>query len=349
MSAQSVQPAERAPHWLALDGLRGIAVLLVVADHGGFTFRRPLGAAGVTIFFVLSGFLITNVITRSRNTGAWSFREFFSNRMIRLYPALLAMVLVVGLWWLLAGRPLGSLLEYAGSTLLYLEDFFHVAHNMTVFGHTWSLSVEEQFYVLWPFIVPLARTKRAALWIVGAGIGGSIILRLGLLRWGFADFSYGNVATNAYALLIGCGIALLRPSFGRRRGVAGVIAAVALIVFAFAPKVPEAAIVAPIFVAVAAGVLLVAVLPGSRLLELPPLRFAGRISYALYLWHWPLLLMAGVLDHGVGALPALALSIVVATASTLLVEEPLRRRWRSRHTRWRRKVEDQPPARNLGT
>lgn len=91
--------------WLALDGLRGVAVLMVVADHGGFVDRGPLGAAGVTIFFVLSGFLITHVIVQARERGEWSMRRFLFARVVRLMPALIAMEVVVTLWWLLEATP----------------------------------------------------------------------------------------------------------------------------------------------------------------------------------------------------------------------------------------------------
>ncbi|WP_166788823.1 acyltransferase [Cryobacterium sp. TMT4-31] len=323
------------PYWLALDGLRGLAVLLVLGDHSGLIAKgHPAGAVGVTIFFVLSGFLITNVISVARDRGTWSFRNFFGNRLARLFPALILMELVIGTWWLLDGRPWQLLLEYVASATLYLEDFLHGRHNQTLLSHTWSLAVEEQFYLIWPFLVPvMMRSKRSIVWMVGVLVAVSIGSRLVLAAAGMANFAYANIVTNAYALLIGCAIALLSLRIRQRqyRVILGAAAGLVLIFCAVGPVVPQGYIILPILAAFAAGILVLSILDGSDVFEWAPLRFVGRISYSLYLWHWPLLLMSGSLFGGGAALPMIALSFVIATASTLLVEEPIRRAWRRRN------------------
>jgi peptidoglycan/LPS O-acetylase OafA/YrhL len=288
--------------------------------------------AGVTIFFVLSGFLITSLIRRARERGQWSLVQFFGDRAARLFPALLLMELMITVWWLAAGRAFGQLVGHLAAATFYVEDFLHQA-DATILAHTWSLATEEQFYLLWPLTLPfLLRAKRPLAW-VGMLVVGSWAARLGLSAAGYLDFSYANIVSNAYALLLGCGLAIWRPTMPRgqlqRLVPLGALVVIGLLVAA-GWRIPNPYINVPIAVSVLAVIAVAYSLPGVPLLEIGPLRFFGRISYALYLWHWPLLFLTDQVYGRVEAIPMLLLSFALATASTFYVEEPIRQAWRQR-------------------
>jgi peptidoglycan/LPS O-acetylase OafA/YrhL len=196
--------------WHALDGLRGVAVLLVLVEHL-YGPAQGTGALGVGIFFVLSGFLITSVILRDREAGTWSFRTFITGRAVRLGPAMLAMVASFSALWLASGRSASALAGHAAQALLYVEDFTRADGGNTVFGHTWSLAVEEQFYLLWPLALPfvLRLNARARLATLGVTIGLSIAVRLAAAQADLTDLAYAGLPTNLYAMLLGCVVARL--------------------------------------------------------------------------------------------------------------------------------------------
>ncbi len=320
---------ERGRRWRALDGLRGVAVLMVLVDHTGLIpgAHPTLGAAGVTVFFVLSGFLITNVIIDTRDRDDWSLRAFLMARVVRLLPALLVMQAVAAAWWVLAGRPFADLFWQIVSATLYLENLFPGDGTSTdLLAHTWSLATEEQFYLLWPLVLPLILRSWSPLLLIVCGVLASIVARL-WLGFNGHDGTSVSLPANAFSLLLGGVLAIERPTIGRGRVQrAGVFVGLALIV----ALVGAPLILAPVGVAVVAVFVVAFALPGVPLLEGRWLRFVGRISYALYLWHWPVLVLLDQVDGGTSAWPALVLSFALATASTLWLEEPLRRRWRAR-------------------
>ncbi len=323
----AVSTREGAPYWPALDGLRGVAMLIVIVAHAGF-IPRGSGGIGVTVFFVLSGFLITQVLLRREH----GLGHFYANRAVRLVPALVLMVVVVGVLWLVQGRAAGTYAEYAFASLLYVENFFPVSHALEVLNHCWSLAVEEQFYLLWPLVLPffIRRSVQSRFWWGCMFVAVLAALRLAVHVAGFPLLSYVSLPTNAYALLMGCLLALAPwPPAWRRTSLAG---GLLLLVFALAavPFAPGQVISGALIGAGAATLLVHGAVQGSALLSWLPLRFAGRISYAWYLWHWPLLWLSGTTFDGVGALPMIGVSFVVAVASTVWLEEPLRAAWRRR-------------------
>ncbi len=319
--------------WAALDGLRGVAVLMVLVDHSGLIpgAHPNLGAAGVTIFFVLSGFLITNVIVGTRERGEWSMRRFLLARVVRLMPALLVMEAVMLAWWLVAGRPFGDVGWEIVATTLYMANMFPGGVDDPL-AHTWSLAIEEQFYLLWPLVLPLVLRARSPILVIGAAVAGSIMTRLVLAVHGRAldlPFDVFSLPSYAFALLLGGFVAIDRLVVAPGRAQClGVVIGLGVI----AAMVGVPAGLGPIVIAFAAAFVLTLALPGVGFLEVRWLRFVGRVSYALYLWHWPVLVLTGQALGGVSALPALVLSFVLAVASTLWLEEPLRRRWRARRT-----------------
>jgi len=311
----------RLGHRPALDGLRGVAILLVVADHGGY-LREPAGGIGVTVFFVLSGFLITRVIVEARDSGTWSMPAFVANRFVRLFPALLLMVTVVSAVMAQRGFRADRIADHAVPALTYVQN---MAPRMRfpVFGQTWSLAVEEQFYLLWPLALPWVLGRaRPRLVLLGA-IAGSAAMMIAV--------PHDWLPMHAYALLSGCLLALLGPLPGRwwlvPAGALGLVVSIVL-----APSFHQIYVYGPLVATPAAVLLVAGGVHGNGVLELPLLRFFGRISYAWYLWHVPMLRLTETTFGRTAAIPSIALSLVAAVMSTLLLEEPLRRAWRVRHS-----------------
>jgi peptidoglycan/LPS O-acetylase OafA/YrhL len=190
-----------------------------------------------------------------------------------------------------------------------------------VFSHTWSLGIEEQFYLLWPLALPWVLRRRAPLPALVALIAASVTVAIMVpVDW---------LPMHAYALLSGCTLALAGPPSPRSWllpvGTLGLAGALAV-----APQLSQIYLYGPMLATPAAVLLVAGAAASSRVLELPHLRFIGRISYALYLWHVPLFRLSGTTYAGTAALPWIGLAGVLAVASTLVLEEPLRRAWRSR-------------------
>lgn len=316
---------ERRP---ALDGLRGVAVVIVIADHAGF-LPEPDGGIGVTLFFVLSGFLITRVIVEARESRAWSMAGFVANRFVRLFPALALMVAVVSGILLARGLPVRDVTARALPALTYVQN---MAPRMSfpVFGQTWSLGVEEQFYFLWPLALPWVVRRARPRVFLAVVIAGSVAVEILFPRdW---------LPMHAYALLAGCALALRPPGLVTRwMFPAGALALA--VSMAIGPSFSQLYVYGPMIATPGAVLMVAGALPGNRVLEASPLRLTGRISYAVYLWHVPLLRLTGTTYARAAAIPAILLAVIVATASTLIIEEPLRRAWRLRHSRVRN---DQP-------
>ena len=305
----------------ALDGLRGAAVLIVIADHAGF-LPEPDGGIGVTLFFVLSGFLITRVIVEARESRTWSMAGFVANRFVRLFPALFLMVAVVSGLLLTRGLSVRDVTARALPALTYVQNM-QPRRSYPVFGHTWSLGVEEQFYLLWPLALPwvIRRARPWPSWRWSSPVPSAVEIL----------FARDWLPMHAYALLAGCALALRRPGPAHRwMFPAGALAlAVAMVL---GPHFSQLYVYGPMIATPGAVLMVAGALSGNRLLEASPLRLTGRISYAAYLWHVPLLVLTGTVYAGAAAIPPVVLSVIVATASTLIIEEPLRRAWRLRRS-----------------
>ena len=323
----------KRPYWPALDGLRGLAVLLVVLSHIGLVSEKAnAGYDGVVIFFVLSGFLITSVLRTSALEGRGHLLAFYATRAVRLWPALLLLTVVVSAIWLVQGGSPAAIGIQALLAMSYLENFFHGQHPGIVLSHTWSLCVEEQFYLLWPFVLPfvlrLQTRGRAA--VIAAGILASGFIHAVLVLAGAGNQAYASLPSNAFALLAGCALAVLPlPGLARWWWTAAGVAGLALSLFVV-PSLPMGDYLSPLTVVGSAALLVVSLRSGDALFGSRPFRYLGRVSYSWYLWHWPLMWFTGTLGHPVaGSLVALG-SLGVAAASTHRLEEPLRRAWRRR-------------------
>ena len=359
MVSLSIPRPTRAARLRGLDGLRAIAVTTVIAFHFA-PGLLPGGYIGVDIFFVISGFLITTLLLRERaETGRIILHEFWLRRARRLLPALALVVLVSCTAALVIG---GDVLVRIGTHVLGAATFSYnwlgIASNASYFDDTtpelfrnlWSLAVEEQFYLVWPLailLLVLVRSRGVRLAIVAALALGSIVAMVALLSLGAPPTRlYFGTDTHSFGLAIGAGLALLtidnspRPLEWRRGilmllAVIGTLATAALLFVSWWLTEDSELVFRGglVLVAVLTAVAIAgAVVPGSflgRALDVPPLRVIGERSYGLYLWHWPVFVLATaalpVANPWLIAGVALAITVVAATLSYRFVELPIRR------------------------
>ena len=331
-------PVGRIP---ALDGIRAMGIVLVLFFHAGFGWAGG-GFFGVDVFFVLSGFLITGLlISEFRKNSHIGLKRFWAHRVRRLLPALLALLGGVAIYGVFFAPPdtLSQLRGDAVATLLYgnnwhqingAQGYFAALNTPRPLLHTWSLSIEEQFYLVWPVIVLAVlhwtRSLRVLLSITVVGAAASATLMAYLFHGGAGENrAYYGTDTRAQGLLIGAALAILLANPVTRRGkhavqpdhtlslvrsipltlparatlvaVGGVGLAVVLwmsIAVSSATHWVYYGGFAGISLATAAVVACVALLPASpwaRALSLRPVRYVGAISYGLYLWHWPIFVL----------------------------------------------------------
>jgi peptidoglycan/LPS O-acetylase OafA/YrhL len=335
----SAKPGYRAD----IDGLRAIAVLSVLAFHYGAPIRG--GFTGVDVFFVISGFLITQVLAAEIGSGTFSVLSFYDRRMRRILPALLTMLAVV----LLAGRLMlspGDYVSLAKSTAAAgfgVSNFFFHTHtgyfdqaaDLMPLLHTWSLAVEEQFYVVWPLLL-LALAAAGSRIAVAATLGALVLVAcVGSIIYFQFDpkAAFYMALPRAWELALGALLVFLPP---QRRIVGEITAVVGLVLigigFSISPgKFPGQFALYP---CIGAAFLIwpraQTTISGQLLGWLAPI---GLISYSLYLWHWPVWVYFRIyINSGqpaAGEAVALAaVSIVLAILSYRYVEQPFRRkRW----------------------
>jgi peptidoglycan/LPS O-acetylase OafA/YrhL len=343
-----------------IEGLRGLAVLLVVLFHAGLGL--PGGFVGVDVFFVISGFLITGLLLRERvQTGRIDFLGFYARRVRRLLPAALVVLLVVMPLAFVLYAPLdrGQVLGDGAAAALSIGnirfalaagDYFANLATPSPFLHFWSLGVEEQFYLVWPALLVVAaamwrRRPRHGAWLALFNVFVASLVAGMMLTISAPNWAFYSLPTRAFELALGGLLAVAAPAVARlpRRLLAagGWLGALAVVGSAFAfdssLAFPGALALVPTLGAAAligAGLAGVGRLTPTSVLSVGPLRFLGRISYSLYLWHWPIFVLAGV-AFGFGTRPApivalwlIGVSIGVAMLSWALVEEPFRRGFR---------------------
>jgi peptidoglycan/LPS O-acetylase OafA/YrhL len=334
-------PSRSLGYHPGLDGLRAFSILLVLLDHG-LVLRRGYGFLGVNTFFVLSGFLITSLLKQEwEQTGSISLRDFYLRRALRLLPALLTMIGAFAVYLLFTAE--GSRLVdgswQAVCAIFYCTNWAmilnpHFGHTLPL-NHTWSLAVEEQFYTVWPLLLLLLlkRTSRSSTinWLL-FGIIMSVCVRIFLLvgdpdvsRSSPEHLTFGTDA-RADSLLVGCLAAILMLS-PRGASVSGkpflcpAIAGLAGILMLGQLPIMSPGMVFSgwLLASIFAGMVIVHVVasPPSmvhRLLENRALVFIGKISYGLYLWHYPVLL--ALQEHN---LPWQHLAYLVPTVPLVLL------------------------------
>jgi peptidoglycan/LPS O-acetylase OafA/YrhL len=342
-----------------LDGLRGIAVLAVIAGHAHLPIQLA-GYIGVDVFFVVSGFLITSLLLQEwDDTGTISIRQFYARRALRIGPAFLVLLLATAVYTLIFAVPEVSLVMWRAILISgsYLSNWATALPDspqpLGFLTHTWSLAAEEQYYLIWPVLMCAAlrwgANRRAMAQGIAAGIVALLLLRVWLiLRGAPAHRLYAGLDTHgADSILIGCFVAvwLSQSSFPaagwplricRSAAACGSLLALGVLVFALdiGVYVPYGVSTA-MALATAAGVV-VLLSPGAdtlrRLFGAPSLAGIGRISYGLYLWHWPIQCwLWHALVHVRGwaptpaALLAIAVTFMVAMVSYHFIERPLLR------------------------
>jgi peptidoglycan/LPS O-acetylase OafA/YrhL len=338
-----------------LDGLRGVAILLVMASH---VFLVPGGFLGVDIFFVLSGFLITSLLLEEwQQSGCIRLKRFYLRRALRLMPGFATLLVICGLssLWLPSAAERWARCREVGVAACYVANWpsLHRTH-MPLLGHSWSLSVEEQFYLLWPLLLgsllQLRLSRRRIVFLVGCGIVASAGLRMGLYHWyqsrGVDQIAaitrlYMGLDTRADALLVGCLLGLLATwnllprsrRFLQWAGGSSIIFLFYLGYLSWNRNLLSSQFYDGLFTVVAlmTAVLIARLLSTplpvvSWILESAPLVGVGRISYALYLFHMPILhLFLPVCARGyywTGVALFVGTTFLAAGLSYYLIERP---------------------------
>jgi peptidoglycan/LPS O-acetylase OafA/YrhL len=352
--ATPTSPASEEGYRRDIDGLRAVAVLAVVAFHA-FPTRLPGGFAGVDIFFVISGYLITGVIERRIDAGNFTFADFYARRMKRILPALvvvLAACFAFG-WFALLPAEYEQLSKHIAAGIAFVSNFalwsesgyFDAAAYAKPLLHLWSLGIEEQFYLVWPLALwACARFRRSALWLVVAVGVVSFAINLATVgRHPVAAFY--SPLSRFWELQLGCALALVGSRAAPlSRGVADALSIAGAALIALSVALLDAKLGYPGIWALAptVGAVLI-ILSGPdgwfcrNVLSRSAFVGVGLVSYPLYLWHWPLLSFAYIASNGMppaGVRVALvAVAIVLATATYGFVEKPIRfgsarRRWK---------------------
>lgn len=334
-----------------LDGLRAIAVIAVLLYHLDISWI-PGGFTGVDVFFVLSGYLITGLLRRQMAAGKFQFKEFFIRRLRRLGPALITVTILtsVAAVFLLTPR---LLVPFANSVWVQplalqnmhfmIEGEYFEGSGSKLLLHTWSLGIEEQFYLIWPIVILiLMRMKRS--WVLGALItliGGSFVLNLFLMDIS-PKASFFLLPARAWELGLGGLLAILheRDSLAAPKGLkASLMTYLSLLGLSASFVWIEATMKFPGWIALLPVLATVGILASlvhddglvKKLLSTRPMVFIGAISYSLYLWHWPFIVGARISGYDISSpwtrLGLLALSFAFATLAYRFVETPIRHRY----------------------
>lgn len=343
--ARDAAPGSPATARLAgLDGLRAFAVALVVVYHL-WPWLLPGGFLGVTVFFALSGYLITHLLmTERERSGSVRLGDFYARRVRRLLPLSFAVLVIVAVVWVMAGwmsTDLGLQMRFSVAQLanwgqIVTGERYGAATDPSPIVHYWSLAIEEQTYLVLPLLVLATRTRRRLAIVLSAGIAACLAVTL----WADGDplFVYFSTWTRIAEILIGAAFALIpiarrSPSMARIAPVVVVVSVLMLLVAArtvslnldllYRGMLPLVALVA------AVAVLFVVTAPRfGRLLDRGVLGWIGQRSYGIYLIHWPLLIaltLWGVPSWLVGWL-VIALTVLMAAASWRWFEQVVRSR-----------------------
>ncbi len=334
----------------AIDGLRAVAVVAVLIFHlsphllaGGFV--------GVDVFFVISGFLITSIVLDELKRGEFSIARFYQRRIARIFPLLFVVVVatLIGAWWIYPGEDIAStgaasvaaLASAANMKFMMQGDYFKLEPDTQPLLHTWSLSVEEQFYVILPPLVVLLFTKRSSSRIAWY-LGSLLILGFIFSNWLTVKnhtSAFFLMPSRAWELLVGCVAACCLKSFGAVKWIPATLCVflgffgicISFICISESPNFPGYLAAAP---TIAAVMVIVAERFAKRnivgrFLEHDATVFVGKISYSLYLWHWPIYAMVDyrmlLQPFSVRLLTKIALTLLLSIITYKMIEVPARR------------------------
>jgi len=366
------KPLQEHRYMSGLDGLRAFAVMAVVLYHLNIDWA-PGGLLGVGIFFVLSGYLITDILASQwERHQRFDLIDFWMRRARRLLPAMFAMVIIVVLWCLVVDHSrLPALVGDVPAALLYVSNWWFIFHKVSYFesfgpasplGHLWSLAVEEQFYLIWPLLLALGLKflpKRINLagWILSLAAISALLMAVLYEPGSDPSRVYYGTDTRIFALLIGASLAIVWPSAklkarvsNQARTVLDVVGVGTLFLlgwmiwhtneyqpFLYRGGMVLIAIITALLIAVLAH-------PASRLaivLGCKPLRWLGKRSYGLYLWHFPVITLSTsqvstTEPSIIKSMIQVGVSLLLAELSWRYVEQPIRHQgFRSLRLRYR--------------
>lgn len=343
-----------------LDGLRTLAVTVVMIYHLHYSWA-PGGLLGVGMFFVLSGYLITGILLRQWNElHRLDFKDFWIRRAKRLLPALFTMLIaVIVLSYFLHPNQLPVIRQDSLAAVLYVSNWWYIFHEVSYFQsfglnspfeHLWSLAVEEQFYLLFPLLLWFGlRWISNSKWLLAVSLGiavGSASLMAGLYQPG-ADPSrvYFGTDTRAFALLIGCALAILFPSqtlkaplSKKKRWLLDALGTVCLLIllgFIFGMNEYNSFLfqgglfLISIITAILIGVITQPTSMLGKLFSWKPLQWLGERSYGIYLWHFPVIILSSPVSNIAGIQWSrfsfqVLMTIGLAAVSYRWIENPIR-------------------------
>jgi len=299
-------------YYPALDGLRGLAILLVVVYHNfGFIDYFFFGWLGVDLFFVLSGFLITDILLKTVGTKNY-LKNFYIRRILRIFP-LYYLFLIVFLLIIPRLNIELNIKYYTDNQIwlwTYLQNWLYIFKDLdqtNALNHLWSLAVEEQFYLLWPLVIMIIRKPKYLLLVISSLLAGVLFLRLWIWNNQVADLAYFNLYTftRIDGICIGCTIALLHRinSNFLKTYTTEIVLFFSVLNFAFFFinrsyhfSFPYLALVGYTTIAMIFGLLVNEAVSGKTklinlLFNIPLLKFFGRISYGFYIFHWPIYIL----------------------------------------------------------
>jgi peptidoglycan/LPS O-acetylase OafA/YrhL len=345
-NAQSRDSAKTLGYEPSLDGIRAVAVLLVMAGHLNLVYA---GGLGVDIFFVLSGYLITAILVAEfRANGRISLKKFYARRALRILPAVILLLLVLNIFVAMTQpRDQGETFRWDSlGSLFYIANWLRAfGRDLGILGHLWSLSIEEQFYLLWPMTLAFLLSRKLDVNRILLILGFAVLLinvdRICLYH-GIESFNriYNGLDTRADALLVGCALGLSGYGILSRRlfALVGLIGAafVGYVLFRAYPvpanlQTPFGLTIGGTLFAIGVALSLAAILSNSqnvfaKLLRLPPLVWTGRLSYGLYLWHYPVFTFIAGWLPGLTPVGSMALKVcatfLAATLSYYILERP---------------------------
>lgn len=337
-----------------IEGLRAVAILLVLAAH----FALPgmtAGFIGVDIFFVISGYLITSILLREyESRGRITLSTFYANRLRRLLPALATMLIFssVAAYLVIPSTQLTPQASAAASAAFWISNIFFTFSDTNYFAgenstnaflHTWSLGVEEQFYLLWPLLILISmgtlknhaqRDRNLAIFFAIIAATSAVLCLVLIERW--PTFSFYMMPTRAWQFAFGALTCVttknnkLRTATSNLMGMAGVFL-LALGLFLISPTSSYPGYLAALPTLATCAWLWSGSLNGGmthRILSLAPMQWIGRMSYAWYLWHWPIIIIGEYLipirGEYANTIFAMGLSLLLAIATHHLVEQPIR-------------------------
>lgn len=345
----------------SLDGLRGLAVLAVIAYHLNFPWASG-GLLGVTIFFVLSGYLITNLLViEFENNNRINLKNFWIRRARRLLPAMLTVLVTVTAWSTLFARPfLERLRDDAIPALLYYSNWWYIFQDLSYFEamstpslltHFWSLAIEEQFYIIWPlliagaFLCHMSKKQMVSLTLLMALLS-SLLMALFYSPTTDPSRVYYGTDTRAFSLLIGAALAFIWPSqklsktiptsLRRSMDAIGAVCLAAILIMMIVVNQYDSFLYRGgmlLASLLTAALLAVLIHPASKLgvfMTFKPLTWVGERSYGIYLWNFPVILLTTPqISTSETSLVTvafqIALTLILAAISYKFIENPIRK------------------------